>query len=142
MEISSQLTETITVTKSSERESLIKFFSLENKNVVYEQRIAGDFIKVKEVEQNPNGRLFAVAFFDDGLFRVRIFDVSLKNKEVDEVKVNELIGLDRSTMVCPDFPDPYITCCWVDEYRLFINLFHPNTVSHYHFIWDICYKRM
>ena len=142
MEISSQLTETIAVTKASERESLIKFFSLENKNVVYEQRIAGDFIKVKEVEQNTNGRLFAVAFFDDGLFRVRIFDVSLKNKEVDEVKVNELIGLDRSTMVCPDFPDPYITCCWVDEYRLFINLFHPNTVSHYHFIWDICYKRM
>mgnify|MGYP000011602371 CR=1 FL=1 len=115
---------------------------MENKNIVYQLKIAGDFIKAKEVEQNPNGRLFAVAYFDDGLFRVRIFDNTLKTEEVDEVKVNELIGLDRSTMVCPDFPDPYITCCWVDEYRLFVNLFHPSTVSHYHFIWDICYKKM
>jgi hypothetical protein len=62
--------------------------------------------------------------------------------EVDEVLINELIGLDTSTMVIEDFPDPYITCCWIDEYRLFVNLFHPDTQSHYHFIYDICYKKM
>lgn len=69
--------------------------------------------------------MFAVAFFDDGLFRVRIFDMDTKQEEVRDIKINELIGLDTTTMAVTDFPDPYITCCWVDENRLFINLFHP-----------------
>jgi hypothetical protein len=142
MAISSQKSEIITVDKASEKESQIKIYSLKTKNKVYQQKIFGDFIKMKEAEQNPNGKIFAAAFFDDGLFRIRIFNTSLSAEKAYEVKINELLGLDRSTMVISDFPDPFITCCWVDEYGLFVNLFHPKTLTHYHFIWDICYKKI
>ena len=36
-----------------------------------------------------------------------------------------------------DFPDPNITCTWVADDRIFLNLFHNHSKTHYHFIWDI-----
>jgi hypothetical protein len=35
-----------------------------------------------------------------------------------------------------DFPDPYCTCVFVSSTKLFINLFHGHSQTHYHFIWD------
>jgi len=45
-------------------------------------------------------------------------------------------------MVNQEFVDPYITCCWVGEYRVFVNFFHSYTLTHYHFIYDIREKKM
>ena len=50
MAISSQKSEIITVDKASEKESQIKIYSLKTKNKVYQQKIFGDFIKMKEAE--------------------------------------------------------------------------------------------
>ena len=34
------------------------------------------------------------------------------------------------------FPEPFITVCFIDDDRLFINLFHNATKTHYHFIYN------
>lgn len=148
MAITQDSTRALTVTKREENESYVKMYSLQTQELTFEEKIGGgedQYIKVKEIEQNPNGQLFAVVYFDDGLFRLRVFGrVSRTPREIEEseVKINELIGIDNSTMVNEEFVDPYITCCWIGEYRVFVNFFHNYTRTHYHFIWDIRLKRM
>jgi len=51
-------------------------YSLKDYSVTFEEHIGGQdeqFIKVKEVEQNSDGNLFACTYFDDGKFRMRVF---------------------------------------------------------------------
>jgi hypothetical protein len=55
----------------------------------------------------------------------------------NEVNINELIGIDASTMPCEDLPDPFICCCFVGDTKIFVALFHGYTQTHYHFIWDL-----
>ena len=110
--------------------------------------IGGDpnqYIKVKEVEENPNKKDYACVYFDDGKFRLRIFGRETRTKEEimrTEVKINEIFDLDDYTMVNDDFVDPYITCCWISHSQLFVNFFHSYTLTHYHFIWSVTHKRV
>ena len=39
-------------------------------------------------------------------------------------------------MPCDDFQDPFITCSFVTDECLFVNLFYNKECDHYHFIWD------
>ena len=40
------------------------------------------------------------------------------------------------------FPDPFITCCFITDDRLFVNLFHNGSMKHYHFIYDTAKRCM
>lgn len=44
-------------------------------------------------------------------------------------------------MPIDDFYDPFITCCFITDDLLFVNLHHNHTRTHYHFIWDIPNKK-
>lgn len=35
-----------------------------------------------------------------------------------------------------NFPDPYITTCFVNDDLLFVNLFYNNTLTHHHFFFN------
>ena len=39
-------------------------------------------------------------------------------------------------MVYPGFPDPSITCTFVADNKVYINLYHNPTLTHYHFVYD------
>ena len=123
-------------------------YSIQTFEQTFEEKIGGNkeqYIRVKEVEQNHNGQQFACVYFDNGLFRLRIFGKEQRDEqqiEETEVKINELIGLNDYTMVCNDFSDPFITCCWIAEDKVFVNFFHSYSYTHYHFIWDITNKRI
>jgi hypothetical protein len=41
--------------------------------MTFEEKIAGTYIKLKEVEQNFNGSKFAIVYNDDGVFYLRTF---------------------------------------------------------------------
>ena len=91
------------------------------------------------MEECPNNKDYAVVYSDDGKFRLRILGRTTRNKEDienTEVKFNEIFDLDDYTMVNDDFPDPFITCCWISETHLFVNFFHSYTLTHYHFLWS------
>ena len=40
-------------------------------------------------------------------------------------------------MVYPGFPDPSIVCTFITDTKIFVNLYHSASLTHYHFIWDI-----
>jgi hypothetical protein len=58
MAISGDSSRTLTVTKREENESYIKMYSMQTQELTFEEKIGGgedQYIKIKEIEQNPNG---------------------------------------------------------------------------------------
>lgn len=58
------------------------------------------------------------------------------------MNINELLGLKDFTMAISGFPDPYITCCFVGDNRIFVNLFYNFDLTHHHFVWDTSKKQI
>lgn len=133
----------ITVTMRDDREYYVKHYSLESYNMTFEERVGGgktDYIKLKEVEQNAAGDFYAIAYMNDGMFKIRTFGAESRTKEAieeEEFDVNEALGLDDYTMPIDNFPDPFITCCFVTDETLFVNLFHSKTLTHHHFFYHL-----
>mmetsp|Transcript_801 Transcript_801/g.1008 ORF Transcript_801/g.1008 Transcript_801/m.1008 type:complete len:398 (-) Transcript_801:899-2092(-) len=136
-------TRAITVSKQNPQTYYVKMYDLESYELVFEEMIGGhedDYIKLKEVEQNHAGKYFAITYSNDGRFFMRHFGQNNRTpaeQAESEVDVNKLIGIDDWTMAIEGFPDPYITCAFVGDDKIFINLFHNYTFTHYHFVYDI-----
>ena len=56
-------------------------YDSESQKISFEEKFSGNYIKLKEVEQSPNGENFAVAFCDDGVFKLRIFGKETREPE-------------------------------------------------------------
>lgn len=138
----------VTVTKKDEKEYFVKMYSLTTYEMEFEEKIGGnenDYIKLKEVEQNGKGDKFAIVYFNDGQFKLRTFGITQRSEaeiQDNELDINKLLNLNNWTMAISGFPDPYITCCFIDDTKLFINLFYNYDLTHYHFIWDIEKKQV
>ena len=48
-----------------------------------------------------------------------------------------MLGIKDWTMAIAGFPDPFITCCFVGDFTIFVALIDNETCTHYHFLWDI-----
>lgn len=72
--------------------------------MTFEERIGGqigDYIKVKEIEQTPDGKKYGVIYNNDGLFILRIFGQEkrmLEEIKESEVCINDLLSLNDYTM--------------------------------------------
>jgi hypothetical protein len=53
----------------------------------------------------------------------------------NELDINAELGLDNHTMPINNFPDPFITCCFVNDDLIFVNLFHNKKKEHHHFFY-------
>ena len=143
MMITYDSTRAIAVTKKDDREYAILMYDLETNACTFQEKVGGGstaYIKVKEVEQNSDGKKFALTYFDDGVFYLRVFGKKERTEQEvkeNDVELNSLLGLDNYTMCNADFPDPYVTCCFVTDTRIFVALFYNYTLTHYHFIWDL-----
>ena len=141
-------TRAVTVMKKNDYEVYIKMYNLETYEETFEEMIGGredQYIKVKEVEQNSTGTMFAVVYFDDGYFRMRTFGKEQRDRSViaeEEVDFNRIFGLDNYTMANADFADPFITCCFATDNYIFVNFFYNYTRTHYHFLWDIVKRKV
>ena len=40
-------------------------------------------------------------------------------------------------MPIQNFPDPYITACFINDDLLYVDLHYNPTLTHYHFLWEI-----
>lgn len=136
------------MTKRNEKEYYVKQYDLESYEMTFEEKIGGndtDYIKLKEVEQNSNGKKYAIVYFNDGKFRLRSFGRTSRTPEeiaADELDINGLLGIDDWTMAIQGFPDPYIVCTFVTDDVVFVNLFYNYTLEHYHFLYNITDKKL
>ena len=63
----------VTVTKESDQAYYVKMYDLETYELKFEEKFEGNYIKMKEVEQNATGKEYACVFLDDGVFKLRTF---------------------------------------------------------------------
>lgn len=91
------------------------------------------------MEQNERGDEFAIAYINDGDFKLRTFGTKTRDPETidaEELNINKELGLDNHTVPIYNFPDPFITCVFVNNELLFVNLFHNASRTHHHFIYN------
>lgn len=145
MSIANDSTCVISVTKRNDFISYIAIYCLKTYELIFEEKIEGECIKAKEVEQNPSGTQYAIMYLDDGKYRLRLFykeERSEHDIEESTVQFNEMLDIDNFTMPNHDFPDPYCTCAFISDTQIFINLFHGHSQTHYHFIWDTSTRKI
>ena len=140
--ISYDSTRAILVTKKDDRECWIRMFSLSTYEKTFDEQIGGkpeSFIRCKEVEQNNAGNKYAVVYIDDGKFRLRLFGkVTRDDKTIEdeEFNINDAVGINDYTMPIQGFGDPFCTCSFITDDRVFVQLFYNYKLVHYHFIYD------
>jgi hypothetical protein len=111
----------ISVQKKEDNESYIVQYSIQTRQKLFEEKIGGgenDQVKVKEVRQNAEGTKYAVCYYINGEFRMRVFSKEQRSQdfiEKSEINFNKIFGLDDFTIPIYEFPDPYITCCFIDD---------------------------
>ena len=133
---------TIVVTKEDDTAYHIRQFNLNTQELVCTERYGGtenSYIKMKDVEQNSAGTKYAIAYIDDGHFKLRVFDKEPRTEEQaleKELDVNKALGINNHTMPIDGFGDPFITCTFVTCTILFVNLFHNGDLKHHHFFYD------
>jgi len=97
--------------------------------------IAGEYIKAQFVEQNEKGDIFALAYMDNGIFHLLVFD---KEKQICDYNVNEKFNINNFTTPIAGFFQPFcMTCFSSDPDVLFYSFFHKCTMTHYHFSFNI-----
>lgn len=60
----------------------------------------------------------------------------------DEVKFNDMLGLDNFTVPNDEFSDPFITSCFITDQQIFVVLFYNHTQKHHHFIWNTTTRKL
>ena len=117
-------------------------YDLETYEKTFDEQIGGapdDYIRCKEVEQNYAGNKYALVYVNDGNFKLRVFgkerrqEAEIKNEEFD---INKALGLNDYTMPIQGFADPFCTCSFIDDDRIFVQLFYNYDRTHWHFIYD------
>jgi hypothetical protein len=104
MVITYDSTKVIAVTKKDDQEYYVRQYDLESYEMTFSEKIGGgqdQYIKLKEVEQNSNGKKYAIVYNDDGNFYLRTFGkVNRTDEEIekDELDINKLLGLNNHTM--------------------------------------------
>ena len=133
----------ITVTKRSDRESMVKQYSLETYKMTFEEKIGGkpnDYIKIKEVEQNNTGNKFCICYLNDGVFKLRNFGQDNRSQEEidqNEFNINDELKINNYTMPNQNFADPYIVQCFINDNMIFCCLFHNHSLTHHHFFYNV-----
>ena len=64
---------TVVITKVDLQLFYVKMYDLESYQMVFKEKVKGKYVKVSEVEQNDTGKIYAIVYFDDGLFKFRSF---------------------------------------------------------------------
>ena len=91
------------------------------------------------MEQNYQGNKYAFVYIDDGKFRLRVMGKEQRDEETimrEEFDINKALGLNDYTMPIQGFADPFCTCSFITDERIFIQLFYNYDLTHYHFVYN------
>ena len=120
----------------------VKMYDLNTYKLCFQEAVGcpNSYIKLKEVEQNQTGDFFAIAYVNDGHFRVRTFDENQRENYEEilagELDVNKEIEINNFTMPVDNFSDPFINCTFLANDLLFVCLNHNHSGMHHMFVYN------
>ena len=136
-------THAVAVLKKNEHQAFIHMYSLKTYKLVFEEPVGrgkpNQCIKCNEMEQNSAGNKFAFCYMDDGKFYVRVFGFEQRDIDTierEQLNINETFSIDDYSIAITEFPDPFITCTFINDSKVFVNFFYTYSQIHCHFIWD------
>ena len=92
-------------------------------------------IKAHSIIQTQNGEVFALPYFNSGMYMLRVFD--RQNICLDDfVNINEKLGISKKQRYVNDFDFPSITANFMDNETLFISLYDNNEINHHSFYYN------
>ena len=103
------------------------------------------YIKMKDVEQNSTGDKYATCYIDDGHFKMRVFGKEQRSPDEalrKELDINKELHIDNYTIPIGNFAEPFITCTFITDGLLFVNLFHTKLLTHFHFLYEVKVNRV
>ena len=121
------------IAKESEEKIVIVQYDLTNYLLVQEFEVAGEFVKGNIIEQNDKGNIFSLMYIDNGNWHLLVFDF---DKIIDNFDINKNFSINNYTLPITGFNQPFATCCFMDDFEIFVNFFHRPTKMHYHFTYN------
>ena len=83
-----------------------------NKTPHWTIQYTGKNMTMKHIDQNNEGKLFALPYQDNGKYTVSLID-SATGKEIKSIDVNRVVNMDAKSIPIDDIYDPLITCCFI-----------------------------
>lgn len=74
------------------------------------------------IEQTISGQIFCIAYQDNGIFKISFVDQ--KGEELDEFNVTEYLKIDETSLPLPDFYEPLITVCFIEDDNVLVCVYH------------------
>lgn len=100
--------------------------------------LSGHYIKAKQVVQNNAGNLYMIPYYDNGIFRLTVFN---KDKDLDEININEILKIDNTSRPNHGLPDPMMNACFIQNDNIIINVYHTHTSTMWHFSYNFIEKK-
>lgn len=86
----------------------------------------GKYLKMLTIEQNQDGKMFALPYNDHGKFFVGIVNSEL-GKQVKQINVNHVLNIDEESIPIDGVKYPMISCCFTSPNVIFVSIFHRFT---------------
>jgi hypothetical protein len=74
------------------------------------------------IEQTLTGKTFCIAYQDNGEFFISFVDQ--KGEELDNFNVTEYLKIDNASLPLPDFYEPLITVCFIEDDNVMVSVYH------------------
>lgn len=89
---------------------------------VFRIQYTGDYLQMSQIEQNDAGLVFAVAYQDNGVFFLDVFNN--EGKKLDSLNVSDLTHLDQKSKGIQGFNEPMITAAFLPDDILYVGVYH------------------
>lgn len=97
-------------------------------------KFEGEYIKMKEIEQNDGGNVFGIAYQDNGQFFVQV--VSVQGDDLGLLPVSEVLQIDQESKPITGFWEPLITVSFLPGDNIFVSCYHRMEMKNYMFIFS------
>jgi hypothetical protein len=96
----------------------------------------GKNMTMKHIDQNNEGKMYALPYQDNGKYFVSIID-QVNGKEISKIDVNKHVQIDDKSKPIDDIYDPLITCCFTSSDQVFVSTYHRLQKRQHSFYYNI-----
>lgn len=115
-------------------EFVVFIYSLDSFSYKASFKIQGTYVRMNEIVQTDDASQFAIAYQDNGIYHIRVFNK--KAETIVDIPVCELLGIEGAKPIHGLY-HPLVTCCFLPGNRLFVCAYHRNRKMQYHFIYSL-----
>ena len=110
-------------------------YDIENGTIIRHLDFHSEYIKASHVTQNDDGDKFCLPYYDNGLFKIHFFDQHEDTLDIFE-DINEQLGIDEKSRPPVGLANPMINVEFIKDHTVFVNLFHTQSTTNWHFFYD------